>query len=63
MGTFFIIVLVCIMIGAGIVALMNTEAGEVGCGCIAALFGLFLIGLVTLFFGGLLGIGCMAAMH
>ena len=47
-----------LMVGAGVAALMNTKAGQVGCGILSAIVMLVGIGAVTLFLVGVFGFGC-----
>lgn len=55
---FLVAFLVLVLIGGGIVALMNTDVGQMGCGCICIAIMLAGIAAGTLFVVAVFGIGC-----
>ena len=58
MGTFLAVVGVCLLVGVGLVALMSTDAGEIGCGCGILLLWLVGVGVLALILMALFGLGC-----
>lgn len=56
-----IITLVIIaLVGVGTLALINTDAGRAGCGALMLLLAVLAVGVISLFFLMVFGIGCMA---